>query len=275
VSSPDELEEQMMETRRRHIEALVADLHADHDIGISILVGRPHEAITREVVSNDRDLVLKTQEGGTSLKDRLFGDNDFRLLNVCPCPVLLVKSLPPKPYRHRCICAGVYQDEHPGGHRDDRYAINRRILENATLLATAQFAELHIVHVWEAYGEQHLRDDRSYLQFDADDYVESELQRNKYALDTCLSELRESIASELLPAFNPVCHLVKGNRQEEIIRLAVSIEADLVVIGDLTHSKLTGFIVDSTAEAIARHLNCSVLVVKPPEFVTPVVAEEM
>ena len=83
------------------------------------------------------------------------------------------------------------------------------------------------------------------------------------------------MASDALPAFNPVCHLVKGNHRDEIVRLAVSLEADLVVVGGLPQSVLTGLIVDSTAEAITRHLDCSVLVVKPPEFVTPVVVEEL
>ncbi len=197
------------------------------------------------------------------------------MLKTCPCPVLLVRSILPKPYRHRCICAGVYQDENPGGHRDDRYAINHKILEHATWLAAAQFAELHIVHAWEAYGEQHVRSGRSHLQFDADDYVEREQKRNKKALNTCLSELRESVASDVLPAFNPVCHLVKGSHRDEIVRLAASMEADMVVVGDLVHSGITGLIVDSTATAIIKHLDCAVLVVKPPEFVTPVVVEEL
>ncbi len=273
VSSPDELEEHMTENRRSHLDALVAGIHTDFEIQTNVLIGRPHEQITREVVSNGHDLVVKAREGGNGLKERLFGDNDSRLLNVCPCPILLVKSLPPKPYRHRRICAGVYQDEHPGGHRDDRYAINRRIMENATWMATAQFAELHIIHAWEAYGEQHLRSGRSPLQFNADDYVENELERNKQALAACLAELRESVASELLPAFNPVCHLVKGSHRDEITRLAVSMEADLVVVGDLTHSGLTSLLVDSTAESITWHVNCSVLVVKQPGFARSVVVE--
>jgi len=273
VSSPDELEEQMTENRRGRLESLVADLHAGFDIQTDVLIGRPHEEIAREVVANGRDLVLKAREGDDGLKDRVFGDNDSRLLSVCPCPVLLVKSLPPKPYRHRRICAGIYQDEHPGGHWDDRYAINHRILENAVWMATAQFAELHIVHAWEAYGEQYLRRGRSPLQFDADDYVKSELKRNRQALDTCLADLRESVENELLPAFNPVCHLVKGSHRDEIVRLALNMEADLIVVGDLSHTGLTGLIIDSTAEAIRRHVNCSVLVVNQPEYVTPVVVE--
>ena len=254
-----DLTRQLMADLYQRLEALVDGLHAGLDIWTKVLVGRPDEEITREVVTNGRDLVLEAPEGGNGRKERLFGDADIRLLKACPCPVLLVKSIPSKPYRHRRICACFYQDEHPGGHRDDRYAINRRILENATWLATAQFAELHIVHVWEAYGEQHLRSGRSPLYFEADDYVKSEQQRNKRALNTCLTELRESVASDMLPTFNPICHLVEGNHRDEIVRLAVSTEADLVVVGDLTPSGLTGLIVDSTARAIKNRLNCSVL----------------
>ncbi len=274
VSSPDELEEQMTENRRRRLEAMVSRIDTSCNIEVKVLVGRPHEAITREVVSNDQDLVLKVAESDESLRERFFGNDDSRLLKSCPRPVLLIRSIPPKPYRHRCICAGVYQDEIPGGRRDDRHAINKSIMKNATFLATAQFADLHIIHAWDAYGEQYLRSGRSPLQADADNYVDSEERRNLAALNTCLSELRESVASDVLPAFNPICHMVKGNHRDEIIRLTQSLSADLVVVGGLTHSRLTGLIVDSTAEAIVKHLDCSVLVVKPPNFVTPVALED-
>jgi len=207
VSSPDELEEHMMENRCIQLKKLVARLHSDLDIKTKVLVGSPHEEITEEVVSNDRDLVLKAAEGGYGLRERIFGDKDSRLLKACPCPILLVRSIPPKPYRHRRICAGIYQDETPGGHRDDRYTINHKILDHATWLATAQFAELHIVHAWEVYGEQYLRSGRSPFHFDADNYIERELKRNKEALDRWLSELRESTANNVLPAINPVSHL--------------------------------------------------------------------
>ena len=274
VSSPDELEEQMTENRRMRLDALVDRLHVDIDIQTKVLVGRSHEEITRDVVANERDLVLKVAEGGNGLKERLFGDNDFRLLRACPCAVLLIRKIPPEPYRHRRICAGVYQDENPGGPRGDRSAINHSILKHATWIATSQFAELHVAHVWEAYGEDDLRSGRSFLHFEAADYVASEHQRNREALNSCLSELKESMDSDVLPAFKPVCHLVKGGHRDEIIKVAAEIEADLVVVGDLTHSRITRLIVDSTAEAIVRQLKCSVLVVKAPDFVTPVVVEE-
>ena len=255
------------------MEELVAQWRERLDVQTKVLVGRSHEAITREVVSNSRDLVLKAAEGGRSLRERLFGDNDTRLLKACPCPVLLVRSMPPRPYRYRRVLAAVYRGEHPAGQQDDRDAVNHKIVEHAAWLATAEFAELHVVHAWEAYGEQDLRRGRSPFHWDADAYVRREQQRSQEALNICLAEVRESIASEVLPAFSPVCHLVKGNRRDEIVRLAVSLEADLVVVGTAARTGLTGLIIESTAAAVTKSLPCSVLVVKPPGFVTPVVVD--
>ena len=275
VSSPDELEERMVENRGRRLEALITGLREGVEIRTEVLVGRPYEEVTREVIASGQDLVLKPAEKAGGLKERLLGNNDSRLLKSCPCPVLLIRSIPSVPYRHRRICAGVYQDEKPGGHRDDRYAINRRIVENASWLTTAQFAELHIIHAWEAYGEQDLQSGFSPFQFDAGNYVDQEQKRNKEALDAILSQLRESREIEMLPAFNPLCHMVKGGHRDSIVRLATSLQADLVVVGSAARSGITDFIVDSTAAAITRQLDCSVLVVKPPELVPPAVGEEM
>ncbi len=105
VSSPDELEEHMVESRRRRLEVAVSQLTLEINVQTKVLVGKPHEAITQEVVSNGRDLVLKAVEDGRGLKERLFGNIDSRLWKACPCPVLLIRSIPPKPYRYRRICA--------------------------------------------------------------------------------------------------------------------------------------------------------------------------
>ena len=54
------------------------------------------------------------------------------------------------------------------------------------------------------------------------DELEEQMTENRRrrleALDTCLADLRESVANELLPALSPVCHLVKGSHRDEITR---------------------------------------------------------
>ena len=48
--------------------------------------------IIREVLRNERDLVIKSADGDTDAVDRLFGTTDLHLLRKCPCPVWLIKS---------------------------------------------------------------------------------------------------------------------------------------------------------------------------------------
>jgi len=85
------------------------------------------------------------------------------------------------------------------------------------------------------------------------------------------------IADDLMPMIDRQLagdDMVKGSRREEILRLATSLEADLVVVGTAARSGFTAVVIQSAAECIAKSLDCSVLVVKPPGFITPVVVEE-
>jgi nucleotide-binding universal stress UspA family protein len=52
--------------------------------------------------------------------------------------------------------------------------------------------------------------------------------------------------------------------------LAANLQADLVVMGTIARTGISGFIIGNTAESILDQLTCSVLAVKPPGFVTPV-----
>jgi nucleotide-binding universal stress UspA family protein len=59
-----------------------------------------------------------------------------------------------------------------------------------------------------------------------------------------------------------------------IIRMASGMNADLVVVGGIIHTGINGLIIDSTAEAVAKNLDCSVLIIKPSAFVTSEAAED-
>jgi nucleotide-binding universal stress UspA family protein len=52
--------------------------------------------------------------------------------------------------------------------------------------------------------------------------------------------------------------------------LAQQLEVDLVVMGTVARTGIPGLIMGNTAEAILEQLDCSVLAIKPPGFVTPV-----
>jgi len=52
------------------------------------------------------------------------------------------------------------------------------------------------------------------------------------------------------------------------------IEADIVVMGTVARTGVPGFIMGNTAETILNQIDCSVLAIKPPDFITPVTMEE-
>jgi universal stress protein A len=58
--------------------------------------------------------------------------------------------------------------------------------------------------------------------------------------------------------------IVHGDAAAEIVRVADEQEVDLIVISSHGRTGLGRIIFGSTAEAVVRHANCPVLVVKPP-----------
>lgn len=58
--------------------------------------------------------------------------------------------------------------------------------------------------------------------------------------------------------------IAHGDAAAEIVRVAAEQEADLIVISSHGRTGLGRMIFGSTAEAVVRHANCPVLVVKPP-----------
>ena len=79
---------------------------------------------------------------------------------------------------------------------------------------------------------------------------------------------------ETLNYLKPRTHLINGRARKEIPALARQIEADLIVMGTVARTGVPGFIIGNTAEAIFNQIECSVLALKPPGFVTPVTLDK-
>jgi nucleotide-binding universal stress UspA family protein len=83
-----------------------------------------------------------------------------------------------------------------------------------------------------------------------------------------LSEtLRQLLGDDSYNVINPGLHLLKGPAQKAIPVAVKNLQADLVVIGTVARTGVSGFLIGNTAEEILDHLSCSVLAVKPTDFV--------
>ncbi len=139
----------------QRLEALAAPFRDRLSIRTKVLTGTPFLEVVREVLRDAHDLVIRAPENPGWL-DRLFGSDDMHLLRKCPCPVWLARCDGSKSYR-RILAAVDVDDSYPVEEIATRRAMNHEILALAGALALSEFAELHVVSVWEALGEQFLR----------------------------------------------------------------------------------------------------------------------
>jgi universal stress protein E len=264
------LQAEMVNGRIRELEMLIEPYRKQINIEFRVLVGTPFLMIIREILRNEHDLLIKTPEPQERFA-RFFGSDDMHLLRKCPCPVWLIKQDVPKSYGR--ILAAVDVDEMPSSvEQDIQQSINQHILQIAGSLALSECAELHVVNVWDAMGESTLRHS-AFSRTPEDEinaYVEQTRQKHADNLNALLHEHKNDILDYLAPQ----THLMKGLARKEIPALAKRIEADMLVMGTVARIGIPGFIMGNTAEAILNQLDCSVLAIKPPGFITPIELED-
>jgi len=268
-----DLQAALVSAHEQNLESLIEPYRQRIKVHAKVLVGTPFLEIIREVMRNGRDLVIKTAETW-DWQERLFGSDDMHLLRKCPCPVWLIKPEALKAYR-RILAAVDVDDDYPPREMELRRALNLQLLEMASSLALSEFAELHIVHAWDVIGESIMHG--VFMKTPEEEiiaHVEQDRQRHAANLDILMHEVAAFVEQDALDYLRPRTHLVKGWARKEIPALAKQIEADLVVMGTVARTGVPGFIVGNTAETILNQIDCSVLAIKPPNFVTPVTQQD-
>ena len=267
-----DLQAAMVSEHTQNLEAQIEAFRTRTRINTRVLQGVPFLEIIREVMRNEHDLVIKIPETRDWL-DRFLTSDDMHLLRKCPCPVWLIKPQAPKSYRRILVAVDV-DDAYPPEELESRQLLNRQVMEMASSMALSDFAELHIVHAWEAIGESAMRS--AFMRTPEEDiinYIEQVKRQHKANLDTLVNKITDNMKQEALDYLKPQTHLVKGSARKEIPELAKRIEADLVVMGTVARTGIPGFIMGNTAETILNQIDCSILAIKPPGFKTPVTLE--
>lgn len=264
-----DLQARLVTDQTDKLEALAAPFRERLSIATTVLTGTAFLEVIREVLRGAHDLVIRAAENPGWL-DRLLGSDDMHLLRKCPCPVWLVRCEAPTPYR-RVLAAVDVDDSYAPDELATRHALNREVLELASALALSEFAELHVASAWDAIGEGFLQGAFMHTPDDAvAAYVEHARQRNARSLDVLMEELTQLLGKEAVGYLQPKTHLVKGSARREIPVLAQQLEVDVVVMGTVARTGIPGLIMGNTAEEILEQLDCSVLAIKPPGFVTPI-----
>lgn len=268
--TPQEVLDIAVAEKRDWLESIVQSVAPEGAVpDTKILVGKPFISMIRQVLGNDHDLIIKCAEADNGLKGMLFSSTDMHLMRKCPCPVWIIK--PTGPHKYRRILAAVDQDpEEPV-----KDALNNQILEACTSLAVTESAEAHVVHAWNVFGEELLKTrswDFSEARFD--EMVEAEAAARKHWLEGLVKRYRAPPHTGNSETLDVHLHVIKGDARHVVAELARDLEADLVVMGTVARTGIAGFFMGNTAEDILTQLDCSVLTMKPPGFVSPVTLDE-
>lgn len=258
------LMQRLTQQRRAELEALAAPHAAGDEVVCEVRTGKRFLEVIHAVLRDGYDLVIKPAEDPDWI-DRLFGSDDMHLLRKCPVPVWLMHDQEKSNYGAILAAVGCA----PGDCEPQEQALNRHIAELAGSLALSDFAELHLVHAWDA-PETMLAAWTPRPEETERELKEVARERHQALMDQVTTELQERLGNETWDYLRPKTHLVRGAPNREIPRLARELGADLVVMGTVARTGIAGLFIGNTAESILDQLQCSVLAIKPDGFVSPV-----
>lgn len=256
-----DLQEILLDEREERLGAALTDAGIS-DADVHVTAGTPFVEVIRHAMSNGCDLVIVGQgtapDGGT----HSVASDVMHLLRTCPVPVWVMC-----PSRARKLRVLALVDPDPADAARD--SLNDNVLELATALIRREGGDLHMAHAWELTGESTLRSS-AFLSVPA---REVDLMARATAEEHRL-QLENLAERHGLAELGGELHLVEGPPGEVLPGLARRLDTNLIVMGTVARTGLSGLIMGNTAETILRSVGCSVLTVKPDGFVSPVTGSE-
>lgn len=260
-----ELEAELQHQRYTKLEALVSELEPDREVSIQVRSGKRFVEAIRMVLAEHYDLLIKAAENPPWL-NRLFGSEDMHLLRKCPCPLLIIKQSGRAEYKN-VLLAMDFDATDPGSALNPQ---NMAMLELSADVVANPETRLHILHCWQPPDEMLLKawgniDDKQTRQ-----YVHDEKSAHQRSLQRIADTINPKLSNSEQGQRYAYFHLIEGPPQKVIPEQAHQISADLLVMGSVARTGISGLFIGNTAEMVLEQVDCSVLIIKPAGFVSPV-----
>ena len=235
------------ESDRKIREQIASQKVADLQISYETLLGEPFVEITHAVQQEGYDLVISGTRGRSGWKEFFVGSTAKRLVRKCPSAVWIVKAEHAEP--PRVILA-------PSDFSD----VSRKAVLQGLWLAAKANAEFHLLHVIDS---KDVPDDLMEHLPGSGSVREEINQEATQRLESFLSSL--GVDTERVQ-----CHLSWGDPWKEISRIAIKHNTDLITMGTVGRSGIKGVVLGNTAERVLETCDCSILTVKPDDYVSPI-----
>lgn len=238
--------------RELEVQARAEGVEATHKLAS----GKGWLEIIKQVLRDKHDLVVVGTHDPGGLRRILFGSTAIKLLRRCPCPVLVNKLESADPSTRLLITTNLK----PSSDEPLRLGIELGEKLNAHV-DVLHVVEYPLDRLWTS-GTPEGRDLGYHIKIRAEAEYLLYQQLEKTAFKTLGSRLK--------------IHLVDGDGLPDIAiqRFIQDHQIQLLVIGTLGRGGLQGIMLGNTADRLLPEVQCSVLAVKPPDFVCPIKVEE-
>lgn len=219
----------------------------------------PDIKIIQRVIRKGYDLLIKEAEDNENGAG--FKALDMALLRKCPCALFIHRvsgRMSPKPN----IAVAI----DPGNDTPESRDLSVNLLRISHVIAKHYNSKLSIVSCLDSIIEKYLH--HHYLvhvpRQQINEAVNRESDEQYQALHALIK--KSAVGSK------PNIYQLQGNPVNLIPSFIVEHNIDVLVMGTVARTGIAGFIIGNTAENILQKINCSLLALKPPGFVSPVKA---
>ncbi len=214
---------------------------------VRVLMGKSWLKLIREVMKHHHDLIIVGTRHEGAIDRVLFGSTAIKLLRKCPCPVWVTRPSDGLPLTSVLVA-------------HDLRAVGRHALRLGIELARSGDLQLFVLHAIE----QLPLGDPTGFGITPDDAAE--LHRD--ARERILAELGDAALQR-----PPEIRVISGSPEPAILELIEQESIDLLIMGTIGRSGIAGVLTGNSAERLLPRLQCSLLAVKPDDFVSPVESE--
>ena len=217
---------------------IVADQVRDkgYQVDSELVWGYPrYEQIVTKSIDFSADLVIQHTRSFSKLARTFLTNDSWQLVRYCPKPLMLVKDRQWK--SAPVVLAGV----DPVHNHHKPLKLDLKIIESALCIQNQIGGELHVVHAYSEAGHP----------FAIPDKV---LDAHKAAFEELLEEFDISENN---------CHLEDESPVFALQKCEANLNADIIVMGALSRSRLSDALIGNTAERVLDYLESDVLIVKP------------
>ncbi len=252
------MEELRLHFKEEHEEFLHNAMHDKgwHDINLngSIISGIGFVEIIKRVLKENHDLIIIEEPTLTRIKINQLA---MKLVRKCPCPVWIIRSQPDLKINNILAAVDLQEGE-------KSYKLNAKIVQLASSLAQREKGFCHYLHVYRLEFESALSSPRFKIPDDEITKIKQEILKSRQTL------MNETLDNAGVLAEESQIILREGDPSEVIKRIIDDLSIDTLVMGSLAKSGIPGFLIGSRAESILSQIECSVLSVKPDDFISPI-----